>query len=127
MRKKERGAQLSREKERKQRNTLESDPTAVDRCKQQYLNSCFSPLDLEAVKRQIEGGANVNLPDIYNLAPLDYAIETTSLELVTLLLEAGADPYHKSDGNRNPIQRCELYECYHHLLPAFEPYLKEQT
>lgn len=52
----------------------------------------------EAAKLLIETGADVNLGDSLNVTPLQLAVGTESnIEIVRVLLEAGADPSIKND------------------------------
>ena len=47
--------------------------------------------DLEALKKEIEGGMDVNLQNKYGWTPLHVAIRRDRREMVTYLLEQGAD------------------------------------
>ncbi len=57
----------------------------------------------------VAAGANANLPDSKNNAPLHYAAQYGSIPALTILLQAGASINAKGEAKRTPLTRAALY------------------
>jgi len=51
----------------------------------------------------IEFGANVNIPDIFNQMPLHPAVAKNNIEVIELLVQAGAETRFKNDEGLTPL------------------------
>jgi len=60
-------------------------------------------VDLEAVRAELEAGADVNVPDSEGTSALLWAAYHSAPELVSMLLEAGADPNAPSQFGVTPL------------------------
>lgn len=67
---------------------------------------CADYRNLEAARVLIQYGAIVDLPEFYKLTPLIVAVSRKDLDMVKLLLSAGANPYHAAheDGTANVLE-----------------------
>jgi len=59
--------------------------------------------DPEIVEFLLENGADANIPDLFNTTPLHNAIIYDQIESAKILLDHGADPYFKNDGEQSSI------------------------
>ncbi len=74
----------------------------------------------------IEKMDDIDIEDSYGNTPLWYAVKNPkiSLEIIKKLLEKGADPYHKNNVGKTPldvVKRLNIPE----LNEIFKPYIKE--
>jgi len=60
-------------------------------------------VNIEAVKRQLAAGANVNAPNTYGWTALYWASSRGHKEIVELLIANGADVNQTSDGGITPL------------------------
>ena len=65
--------------------------------------------DLEAVRKQLETGADVNAPEADGTSALLWAAYQSSPELVALLIEAGADPNAANAFGVTPLLQASRY------------------
>ena len=59
--------------------------------------------DIEAVKKHLAAGTDVNAKDDWNVTPLGYAASHGHKEIAELLIAAGADVNAKNDDGRTPL------------------------
>ena len=67
------------------------------------LRSAAHDGNIEAVKRQLAAGANVNAPNTYGWTALYWASSRGHKEIVELLIANGADVNVQSDNGRTPL------------------------
>ncbi len=81
----------------------------------------------ELVRFLLDSGVNVNAGDVQHKTALHYAVQENRLETVKLLLQHGADPFHKSKYGDDVLQTVCLkgsLSIFNFLLEkvaAFEP------
>ena len=69
------------------------------------LRSAASDGNIEAVKRQLAAGANVNAPDTYGYTSLHKASSKGHKEIVELLIAKGADVNAQDEDGETPLDR----------------------
>ena len=69
------------------------------------LRSAANDGNIEAVKRQLAAGANVNAPDTYGYTSLHTASSKGHKEIVELLIATGADVNAKNKYEQTPLHR----------------------
>ena len=72
---------------------------------ERVLRIAASDGNIEAVKRQLAAGANVNAPDTYGYTSLHKAAENGHKEIVELLIAKGADVNAKNKYEQTPLHR----------------------
>lgn len=79
---------------------------------QQAFQQALRDNDVETARRMLAAGADVNAPlsaeDEYYNYPIFHAIEDIHLEMLQLLIEAGADVNVRDKGNSTPLMECNL-------------------
>jgi ankyrin repeat protein len=74
------------------------------------LHAAVMNVDVAAVQKELEGGADPDLADFQSATPLHVAVAVSSSEIVKVLLAAGANPNSQNRSGTTPLQLALMSE-----------------